>query len=105
MSQLQPFQESNTHYSNSDQRVWCAGSSRLSLRLSEPNLARKIDWKSEDGCLTYITPVGSQLEFKALDERFVLNAISRLEKGKSPAPDKVTVDFVILSFFQLPNAH
>ena len=45
-------------------------------------LAKQIDAKPEDDSLKHITPVRDQMEFKAIDEGYVLNATSRLEKGK-----------------------
>ena len=58
------------------------------------NLAKLIDVKPEDDCLKHITPVRDTMKFKAIDEGYVLNAISRLEKGKASGPDKVSVTLV-----------
>ena len=58
------------------------------------NLAKQIDVKPEDDFLKHITPVGDKTKCKAIDERYVLNAISRLEKGNASGPDKLSVTFV-----------
>ena len=58
------------------------------------NLAKQIDVKPDDDCLKHIIPVSDKLKFKAIDEGYVLHAISRLEKGKAPGPDKVSVTLV-----------
>ena len=50
--------------------------------------------KSEDDCLKHITPVRDRMKLKAIDEAYVLNAISRLEKRKASGPDKVSVTLV-----------
>lgn len=59
-----------------------------------PNLAKWVDAKSEDNCLKHITPTKDQMEFKTIDEGYVLNAINRLEKWKALGLDKVSVTFV-----------
>ena len=58
------------------------------------NLAKKIEVKPEDDFLKHITPVRDKMKFKAIDDEYVLNAISRLEKGKASGPDKVSVSLV-----------
>ena len=58
------------------------------------NLAKQIAVKPEDDCLKHITPVRDKKTFKAIDEGYVLNAISRLEKGKASGPDKVSITLV-----------
>ena len=60
----------------------------------ELKLAKQIDVKPEDDCLKHITPVRDIMNFKAVDEVYVLNAISRLEKRKASGPDKVSVTLV-----------
>ena len=60
------------------------------------NLAKQIDVKPEDDCLKHIAPVRDTMKFKAIDEGYVLNAISRLEKGKASGPDKVSVALVVV---------
>ena len=44
--------------------------------------------------IKHITPVRDKMKFKAIDEGYVLNAISRLEKGKASGSDKVSVTLV-----------
>ena len=58
------------------------------------NLEKQIDIKPEDDCLKHVTPVRDKMKFKAIDEGYVLNAISLLEKGKASGPDKVSVTLV-----------
>ena len=58
------------------------------------NLAKQTDVKPEDDCLKHITPVRDKIKFKAIDEEYVLNAICRLEEGKTAGPDKVSVTLV-----------
>ena len=53
-----------------------------------------MDVKPEDDCLKYITLGRDKIKFKAIDEQYILNAISRLENGKALSPDKVSVTFV-----------
>ena len=48
----------------------------------------------EDDFLKHITPVGDKIKFKAINEGYVLNAISRLEKEKASDADKVPVILV-----------
>ena len=60
------------------------------------NLAKQIDVKPKDDCLKHIAPVRDTMKFKAIDEGYVLNAISRLEKGKASGPDKVSVTLVVV---------
>ena len=58
------------------------------------NLIKQIHLKPEDGCLKHITPVRDKMKSKAIDEGYVLNAISRLEKGKASRSNKVSVTHV-----------
>ena len=51
------------------------------------NLAKQINVKPKDDCLKYITPVRNKIKFKVIEEGYVLNAISRLGKGKASGPD------------------
>ena len=44
------------------------------------NLAKQIDVKPKDDCLKHITPIRHNIKFKAIDEGYVLSAISRLDK-------------------------
>ena len=46
------------------------------------NFAKQRDVKPEDDFLEHIKPVRDIMKFKAIDEGYVLNAISRFEKGK-----------------------
>ena len=58
------------------------------------NPAKQIDTKPDDDFLKHITPVRDQMEFKAIDEGYVLTAINRLEKGKASGSDKVSFTLV-----------
>ena len=58
------------------------------------NLAKQIDAKPEDELLKHITPVTNEMKFKAIDEGYVMNAITRLQKGIVPGPDEVSVTLV-----------
>ena len=58
------------------------------------NLGKQIDEKPEDDYLKHIIPVRDKMKFKAIDEGYVLNAISRLENEKASGPDKVSVTLV-----------
>ena len=58
------------------------------------NLAKQIDEKPENDFLMHITPVRDQMEFKAIDVGYALNAISRLEKGRASFTDKLSVTLV-----------
>ena len=58
------------------------------------NLAKQINVKPEDDCLKHITPVRDKMKLTAFDERYALDAISRLESGKASGPNKVSVTLV-----------
>ena len=58
------------------------------------NLAKQIDVKPEADFLKHITPVRDKMKFKAIDEEYLLNAISRLENGKASGLNKVSVTIV-----------
>ena len=57
-------------------------------------LQKKIRSKSDADCLKHFIPENSELCFDTVDKGYVLNAINRLEKGKSSGPDKVTITLV-----------
>ena len=54
-------------------------------------LAGPLGHSPRSGCLKHITPARDKIKFKAIDEGYVLNAISRLEKGTASGPDKVSL--------------
>ena len=58
------------------------------------NLAKWLGAKNEDYCLKHITQVRDQMEFKAIDESYALNANSQWEEGMVSGPDKVSVRFM-----------
>ena len=59
-----------------------------------PNLAKGIETKPDDDCLKHITPQNNTMVFKTVQDKYILDAINRLEKRKASGPDKVTVTVV-----------
>lgn len=59
-----------------------------------PNLAKKIVSKPGDDCLQNIKPELKEMEFKTVDDVFILNAIKQLKSGKAAGPDKVPTAIV-----------
>ncbi len=54
-----------------------------------PSLAKDIVSKPGDDCLQNITSSQREMEFKTVEDVFILNAIKKLKYGKAAGPDKV----------------
>ena len=55
---------------------------------------RVIEAKPDNDCLRHITPQNNTMQFKTVDDKYILNASNRIERGKASGPDKVTVTVV-----------
>ena len=52
-----------------------------------PKLASSIEMGPNDTCLQHITRVNNEMQFKAVNKTYVLDAIDQLKNGKAPRPD------------------
>ena len=52
-----------------------------------PKLAEKLKSKGNDDPVVKINAQAQQLEFRQIDNTYVVNAISKLKNGKAPGPD------------------